>query len=386
MKANTQRLSLLLLFIWVGASAQDSDLLPAGYIPEVHAFYDALAPYGEWISIEEATVWRPLHVRDGWRPYSMGRWVWTDFGWYWVSAEPFGWAVFHYGRWARDNYYGWIWVPDRTWGPGWVDWRYNDDFIGWAPLPPPRLHISFSVYSGMNWTAPWHHWNFIRCTEFGTMYRYREYVPGPYVRRIIGATRHAVGHQYLNGRVFNNGVDRSFVDRRTRERIETAEVRESPDPRNHGESLIRTGGSSSIEISRPNFERRPTRLQNIQRGHRGFSWNETPNQGQSNGGEGRNIPSNAEPAQEVRTPRRGDGTSNSQPIQNPTDRRLENRQEQPPRPRREIRREIRGIEQKPGLERGRPSEAPIVRNTPQATQQRVPDQRNNQPGIERRRR
>src|SRR5205085_1063852 len=32
--------------------------------------------------------------------------------------------------------YHWVWTPDATWGPAWVDWRYNDNYYGWAPLPP----------------------------------------------------------------------------------------------------------------------------------------------------------------------------------------------------------------------------------------------------------
>jgi hypothetical protein len=27
-------------------------------------------------------------------------------------------------------------VPDTEWGPAWVSWRSNDDYVGWAPLPP----------------------------------------------------------------------------------------------------------------------------------------------------------------------------------------------------------------------------------------------------------
>ena len=31
---------------------------------------------------------------------------------------------------------GWVWTPDRVWGPAWVTWRSTGDVCGWAPLPP----------------------------------------------------------------------------------------------------------------------------------------------------------------------------------------------------------------------------------------------------------
>ena len=68
-------------------------------------FYYSLAPYGEWIQIDNnLIVWKPEMVGMRWSPYSVGRWVWTDYGWYWDSYEPLGWATYHYGRWIYDDY------------------------------------------------------------------------------------------------------------------------------------------------------------------------------------------------------------------------------------------------------------------------------------------
>src|SRR5437588_10532805 len=56
---------------------------------------------GEWIDTPEyGVVWRPTRVNDEWRPYTYGRWAWTDAGWAGVSDEPFGWPVCHHVRWA----------------------------------------------------------------------------------------------------------------------------------------------------------------------------------------------------------------------------------------------------------------------------------------------
>ena len=65
-------------------------------------FYDQLAPYGQWIEVEDyGPCWRPNDSPPGWRPYTLGRWAYTDeCGWFWVTDEPFGWCCYHYGRWA----------------------------------------------------------------------------------------------------------------------------------------------------------------------------------------------------------------------------------------------------------------------------------------------
>jgi hypothetical protein len=114
------------------------------------ADFDApLTPYGGWIDVRgHGRCWRPAHIEADWRPYCNGTWVWTDCGWYFESDEPWAWACYHYGYWADDDEYGWIWVPDIEWGPAWVTWRVGDGYIGWAPLPPPGWSVTVAP-------APW---------------------------------------------------------------------------------------------------------------------------------------------------------------------------------------------------------------------------------------
>ncbi|MCU0778823.1 MAG: hypothetical protein MUF86_14330, partial [Akkermansiaceae bacterium] len=111
-------------------------------------FYDSLSAYGSWFETPDyGYVWQPVIVRDvSWRPYTRGRWVCTDYGWTWISDEPFGWATYHYGRWALLRGVGWVWVPGSQWAPSWVSWRSSGSHIGWAPLPPETL-----VWSGGSW-------------------------------------------------------------------------------------------------------------------------------------------------------------------------------------------------------------------------------------------
>ncbi|HXY40062.1 MAG TPA: DUF6600 domain-containing protein, partial [Vicinamibacteria bacterium] len=112
-------------------------------------FHDSLATHGTWTnSPRYGYVWAPRHLAHGWRPYVYGRWVYTDYGWTWVSDEPFGWATYHYGRWYLDPQQGWLWVPGDEWGPAWVDWRSNNDYVGWAPLPPKGYDDFASVPGG----------------------------------------------------------------------------------------------------------------------------------------------------------------------------------------------------------------------------------------------
>ena len=127
-------------------SAQDENA--TGSEVSFDLFYNNLADDGDWYNTPEyGYVWQPFiaYKTDSWRPYSDGYWAQTDSGWTWVSYENFGWATYHYGRWTRLKDIGWAWVPGYQWGPGWVSWRTNDDYVGWAPLPPK---VERGVYEG----------------------------------------------------------------------------------------------------------------------------------------------------------------------------------------------------------------------------------------------
>jgi len=108
-------------------------------------FYEALYPYGNWITIDGDWCWRPnaATISPDWAPYCRhGHWVWSDWGWCWVSDYSWGWAPFHYGRWFRHRTHGWCWMPDYEWGPAWVSWRRGGDYCGWAPLPPHTRYVN----------------------------------------------------------------------------------------------------------------------------------------------------------------------------------------------------------------------------------------------------
>jgi hypothetical protein len=121
------------------ATAGPDDTAPPATYATTADFNADLAPYGSWVDVDGyGLCWRPsVAVYDaGWTPYcDRGRWVYTDSGWYWDSDYAWG-ITFHYGRWFCSPVYGWCWLPDTVWAPSWVVWRSDDDYCGWAPLPP----------------------------------------------------------------------------------------------------------------------------------------------------------------------------------------------------------------------------------------------------------
>ena len=243
-----KRLIWLILAVFLSYGASEAHQPQRGR--NFGLFYNSLGSQGEWINLRIGTVWRPYHVGHDWRPYLNGRWIWTDYGWYWSSYEPFGWATYHYGRWTYDDYYGWIWIPGDEWGPAWVEWRYNDDYIGWAPLPPlAGWSLSVGVTFGRPWNAPVHYWNFVPCGNFSSV-SVVNYVQAPDVtRRIFGKTRLAGSVRVENNRIVNDAVKLDRVQRRSAEQIRKVGLIDGAAP---GEDrVVRKNGGESLEIYRP---------------------------------------------------------------------------------------------------------------------------------------
>ncbi|NMB82330.1 MAG: hypothetical protein GYA14_10985 [Ignavibacteria bacterium] len=194
-------------------------------------FYSSLSPYGEWIELDAGLiVWRPNSVHAYWRPYSIGRWSWTKYGWYWDSFEPFGWATYHYGRWFYDDYYGWIWIPDNTWGPAWVEWRYDDDYIGWAPLPPyAQFRIGFGIYFSINWSSHYSYWNFVTYRHFHSHRLHYYLLDQSRNYKIFSRTKYRNNYYSDRDRIINGGIDRSYIERRSGYRIAERDLAETND-------------------------------------------------------------------------------------------------------------------------------------------------------------
>ena len=118
-----------------------------------------LDEYGTWQSTPEyGAVWYPTAVAADWAPYRDG--YWTNVGGWgstWVDAAPWGYAPFHYGRWAWVGS-RWGWCPGRfvarpLWAPALVGWvggasgglsaNFGSPVYGWVPR---------------GWGEPFHPW------------------------------------------------------------------------------------------------------------------------------------------------------------------------------------------------------------------------------------
>jgi hypothetical protein len=216
----TTRIALLALALsggLAGASSAATSISAGLHIgPSGHArvdlgfFYDDLAPYGNWVERPHyGWVFAPRIVRNNWRPYEYGHWVWTDYGWTWASDEPFGWATYHYGRWYDDPDYGWEWVPGEEWAPSYVSWQEGNDYIGWAPLPP-SVDIragSFDVS-----IAP-EAYVFVPEQRFLDTRLYDYAVPREQCGGIYRQTRNWTNYRYENNRIFDVGVPVDRIQR-----------------------------------------------------------------------------------------------------------------------------------------------------------------------------
>ncbi len=115
------------------ASRSSSSYLPQ----ELNEYGSELDENGDWhYEADYGNVWVPeVDSYNDWHPYYYGRWVWYPvIGWTWVPDEPWGWCVYHYGRWNWSLNLGWYWIPTRYWGPAWVNWYWDNDYLGWCPL------------------------------------------------------------------------------------------------------------------------------------------------------------------------------------------------------------------------------------------------------------
>ncbi|MBB5316734.1 DUF6600 domain-containing protein [Tunturibacter empetritectus] len=127
--------------------------------------YSDLQEYGEWSSQSDyGQVWYPRNVDRDWTPYHNGHWAWiAPWGWTWVEAEPWGFAPFHYGRWASFNG-RWGWIP----GPTIVRPVYSPALVAFVGGPSFSISAGFGAGNGAGLTAwfplgpretyvPWYH-------------------------------------------------------------------------------------------------------------------------------------------------------------------------------------------------------------------------------------
>jgi hypothetical protein len=227
-------------------AATSDNQLAAEPPPSYQVFYDELAPYGSWVAYPTyGYVWIP-RVSADFHPYAtQGHWLMTNYGWTWVSDFRWGWAAFHYGRWAYESNYGWMWVPDSVWGPAWVDWRESDDYYGWAPLGP-FMRITVAV------VCPFDHYRFVPRRHFGHRDMYNYYADRYQNTVIINRTRVINDTRIVNKKKYYQGPRKDMVERDMGEKIRTVKVSDNPKPDADIESKNR------VKVYRPRMDDNPT--------------------------------------------------------------------------------------------------------------------------------
>jgi hypothetical protein len=129
------------------------------YVSEGTIGYADLDDNGSWSDVPEyGNVWYPTTVEADWAPYRSGHWAWIDpWGWSWVDSAAWGFAPFHYGRWAYiDNRWGWspgrrssgfaIYAPALVGFIGGGGWGASVSIggggpVGWFPLGPRDVYV-----------------------------------------------------------------------------------------------------------------------------------------------------------------------------------------------------------------------------------------------------
>ena len=219
---------------------------------DISLFYDKLQPYGHWFPYASyGWAWTPYDVPYGWRPYTNGRWAYTEYGWTWVSHEPWGWATYHYGRWLFDAGYGWVWVPDHVWAPAWVSWRWSDDWIGWAPLPPG---VEWQAGTGMRYgdrnlerdlDAPM--WCFVRRPMLLEPSLRVKLEPSPRNVTLLAATKIFTDYDEVDRRPRNKGIKLEEIERSLNRPVPRVKVADATAPE-EASHLVK---SKEIQVYRP---------------------------------------------------------------------------------------------------------------------------------------
>jgi hypothetical protein len=124
------------------------------YLPPDMTGGEDMYQYGSFQTAPEyGTVWYPNNVPADWQPYRYGHWEnVAPWGQTWVDDQPWGFAPFHYGRWARiGDRWGWYpgeYTPHPVYAPALVAFVGGGggfsasisfgggEAVGWVPLAP----------------------------------------------------------------------------------------------------------------------------------------------------------------------------------------------------------------------------------------------------------
>src|SRR5579864_21934 len=104
-----------------------------------------LSYYGQYSNVVGCGYcWQPYGVSADWDPYANGYWMYSPWGYTWVSAYPWGWMPFRFGQWVFVPGFGWRWRPGA-----WNRWAAFPNVVnppaGFKPPFPPAASAKASV-------------------------------------------------------------------------------------------------------------------------------------------------------------------------------------------------------------------------------------------------
>jgi hypothetical protein len=237
---------VLLLFVCGSAYLFSADV-------DLKYFHDQLAQYGNWITVERyGLVWQPTGEGSDWKPYTDGYWVYSDYGWTFVSDKPWALAVYHYGRWTYDDADGWIWIPGTVWAPAWVAWRFGGPYIGWAPLPPEvewfdNVGFYMSLFD-IDVFMPYRSWCFVDQRRFCDRDVARYITKSIDNVRLFKRTSNITNYRFEDRKIINDNLPINRIEKIIGRRIDMYHLVDSTEPESVMESRIVNG---TISFYRP---------------------------------------------------------------------------------------------------------------------------------------
>lgn len=181
-------------------------------------------------------VWRPVNElaaamineneNKEYVPYNNGQWIYTDQGWYFRANTPEEEVTCHYGRWTQDPNLGYVWLPGKVWSPAWVEWRENEDYIAWAPVPP-GVYIQNDAITQI--TLIENRYTIVEKKQFiePSVYKYRyQYVENKNKIMIKEMTK-TDGVIVKNKTVINKGPEVSVIEKKSSKKIEQVKIKKT---------------------------------------------------------------------------------------------------------------------------------------------------------------
>jgi hypothetical protein len=175
-----------------------------------------------------------------------------------VSYEPWGWATYHYGRWAYDPHYGWLWVPGSVWAPSWVAWHQGNGWVGWAPLPPDA---HWDVAVGLKYRhvdrIPPGQWCFVEQRHLSHSKLKTKIVSVARNKTLFKQTQDGTRYSVRGGMPVNEGLEVAAVERTTDRKVPRLKVADAGAPQSgRGERVA----SGKVEYYRPDVREADLRM------------------------------------------------------------------------------------------------------------------------------